>query len=155
MFLRKFSVTQLLKKRRHFSIWIFLFFFFFLFYLFIFFLICSEFCHTLKWNVLEFTCLPHPNATCQRTPSLCPHPAEGRGRGAAVIRLCSISWFTFSFPSCTGRTRQPDMTRSLPEDDSPHSSIPSLNSYYTYCLYHTISTLLYTVLFSNCLHHTI
>ena len=22
-----------------------------------FFLICSEFCHTLKWNVLEFTCL--------------------------------------------------------------------------------------------------
>ena len=28
---------------------------------FIFFLICSEFCHTLKWNVLEFTCLPHPD----------------------------------------------------------------------------------------------
>ena len=28
---------------------------------FFFFLICSEFCHTLKWNVLEFTCLPHPD----------------------------------------------------------------------------------------------
>ena len=25
---------------------------------FFFFLICSEFCHTLKWNGLEFTCLP-------------------------------------------------------------------------------------------------
>ena len=25
-----------------------------------FFLICSKFCHTLKWNGLEFTCLPHP-----------------------------------------------------------------------------------------------
>ena len=29
------------------------FFFFFFFFLF---LICSEFCHTLKWNGLEFTC---------------------------------------------------------------------------------------------------
>ena len=29
--------------------------------LFFFFLICSEFCHTLKWNGLEFTCLPHPD----------------------------------------------------------------------------------------------
>ena len=37
-----------------------IFFLFFSFYLFIYlFLICSEFCHTLKWNVLEFTCLPH------------------------------------------------------------------------------------------------
>ena len=25
------------------------------------FLICSEFCHTLKWNGREFTCLPHPD----------------------------------------------------------------------------------------------
>ena len=32
----------------------------FLFF-FLFFLICSEFCHTLKWNGLEFTCLPHPD----------------------------------------------------------------------------------------------
>ena len=31
------------------------------FFYFLFFLICSEFCHTLKWNVLEFTCLPHPD----------------------------------------------------------------------------------------------
>ena len=35
-----------------------LLFIFIFIYLFIF-LICSEFCHTLKWNVLEFTCLPH------------------------------------------------------------------------------------------------
>ena len=30
------------------------------FKVFFFFLICSEFRHTLKWNVLEFTCLPQP-----------------------------------------------------------------------------------------------
>ena len=35
--------------------------FFFFFLIIIIFLICSEFCHTLKWNVLEFTCLPHPD----------------------------------------------------------------------------------------------
>ena len=39
-------------------------------YLFIF--ICSEFCHTLKWKGLGFTCLPHPDppqvfkTTCSR-----------------------------------------------------------------------------------------
>ena len=38
-----------------------LFFYFFKFFLIFFFLICSEFCHTLKWNGLEFTCLPHPD----------------------------------------------------------------------------------------------
>ena len=26
-----------------------------------FFLICSEFCHTLKWNSHGFTCVPHPD----------------------------------------------------------------------------------------------
>ena len=31
-----------------------------LFFFLFFFLICSEFCHTLKWNSLGFTCLPHP-----------------------------------------------------------------------------------------------
>ena len=36
-------------------------FFCFFFLIIITFLICSEFCHTLKWNVLEFTCLPHPD----------------------------------------------------------------------------------------------
>ena len=28
---------------------------------FLFFFICSEFCHTLKWKGLGFTCLPHPD----------------------------------------------------------------------------------------------
>ena len=37
------------------------FFFFFLCLFYLFFFFCSEFCHTLKWNVLEFTCLPHPD----------------------------------------------------------------------------------------------
>ena len=31
--------------------------FFFIFYFFI----CSEFCHTLKWNSHGFTCIPHPD----------------------------------------------------------------------------------------------
>ena len=39
----------------------FIYFFLFFFLIIITFLICSEFCHTLKWNVLEFTCLPHPD----------------------------------------------------------------------------------------------
>ena len=35
---------------------------FYLFFLFLFyFFICSEFCHTLKWKGLGFTCLPHPD----------------------------------------------------------------------------------------------
>ena len=32
-----------------------------LFILFYFFFICSEFCHTLKWNSRGFTCVPHPD----------------------------------------------------------------------------------------------
>ena len=48
--------------------WLIFFSFFFFF-----FLICSEFCHTLKWNSLEFTCLPHPDP-----PSHFPlHPQKG------------------------------------------------------------------------------
>ena len=53
---------------------------------FIFFLICSEFCHTLKWNGLEFTCLPHPDP-----PSHLPlHPLppglpRGPGPSACLI----------------------------------------------------------------------
>ena len=39
----------------------FVFLCFFCFFFLSFFLICSEFCHTLKWNGLEFTCLPHPH----------------------------------------------------------------------------------------------
>ena len=37
------------------------FLFFILFYYYYFFLICSEFCHKLKWNGLEITCLSHPD----------------------------------------------------------------------------------------------
>ena len=33
----------------------------FFFFKFIYFFICSEFCHTLKWKGLGFTCLPHPD----------------------------------------------------------------------------------------------
>ena len=37
-------------------------FFFYLFYFILFyFFICSEFCHTLKWNSHGFTCVPHPD----------------------------------------------------------------------------------------------
>ena len=36
----------------------------------LFFFFCSEFCHTLKWKGLGFTCLPHPNPPSH----LPPHP---------------------------------------------------------------------------------
>ena len=32
----------------------------------IFFFICSEFCHTLKWNSHGFTCVPHPDPPSHR-----------------------------------------------------------------------------------------
>ena len=35
--------------------------FFFYLAFFSFFFICSEFCHTLKWNSHGFTCVPHPD----------------------------------------------------------------------------------------------
>ena len=31
------------------------------FYIFLIFFICSEFCHTLKWNSHGITCVPHPD----------------------------------------------------------------------------------------------
>ena len=44
------------------------FFFTYILYFFFIFFICSEFCHTLKWKGLGFTCLPHPDLVflCQR-----------------------------------------------------------------------------------------
>ena len=50
-------------------------FFYLFFFIFLFFLICSEFCHTLKWNGLEFTCTiifrSHTQAaSCDICPSL-------------------------------------------------------------------------------------
>ena len=42
---------------------------------FFFFLICSEFCHTLKLNVLEFTCLPHPELNNEGSPG----GSDGKG----------------------------------------------------------------------------
>ena len=41
---------------------------FILFNLFIYLFICSEFCHTLKWKGLGFTCLPHPDPPSHLPP---------------------------------------------------------------------------------------
>ena len=38
------------------------------FFFFFFFFICSEFCHTLKWKGLGFTCLPHPDPPSHLPP---------------------------------------------------------------------------------------
>ena len=38
------------------------------FYFYLYFLICSEFCHTLKWKGLGFTCLPHPDPPSHLLP---------------------------------------------------------------------------------------
>ena len=40
------------------AVWFFLFRCHQFIYLFIYFFICSEFCHTLKWNSHRFTCVP-------------------------------------------------------------------------------------------------
>ena len=57
---------------------------------YIYFLICSEFCHTLKWNVLEFTCLPHPNPPSHRP--LHPLP-PGPPRYLILILHCTHKTF--------------------------------------------------------------
>ena len=58
----------------------------FLFFAYIYFLICSEFCHTLKWNVLEFTCLPHsdPPSHLPLHP-LPPGPPRAPGPSACLM----------------------------------------------------------------------
>ena len=69
-----------------FSWFFFFFFFFFVFYLFILNCFsCSGFCHTLKWNIHGFTCVPHPDP-----PSHLPlHPIP-LGPGALVWFFLSI-----------------------------------------------------------------
>ena len=53
---------------------------------FFFFLICSEFCHTLKWNVLEFTCLHHPDPPSHLPlHPLPPGPPRAPGPSACLI----------------------------------------------------------------------
>ena len=57
----------------------------FFFFTILFFFFCSECCHTLKWNVLEFTCLPHPDP-----PSHLPlHPLPP-GPPKAIYRFYAI-----------------------------------------------------------------
>ena len=71
----------------------FLFIFWRVFFYFLFFLICSECCHTLKWNVLEFKCLPHPGS-----PSHLPlHPLPPGlpiAPGPSACLLGRLWWFT-------------------------------------------------------------
>ena len=45
------------------------------FLIFIIFFICSEFCHTLKWNSHRFTCVPHPDPPLP--PPSPPAPPKG------------------------------------------------------------------------------
>ena len=60
-------------------------FFFFFFCLFLFF-ICSEFCHTLKWKGLGFTCLPHPDPPSHLPPHpLPPGPPRAPGPRACLM----------------------------------------------------------------------
>ena len=66
------------------------FFVLFCFYLFIFlsffFFICSEFCHTLKWKGLGFTCLPHPDPPSHLPPHPLPQgPPRAPGPSACLM----------------------------------------------------------------------
>ena len=62
-----FLMQFLYKQRMYFVWWELSFFFSFLFF---FFSICSEFCHTLKWKGLGFTCLPHPDPPSHLPPPI-------------------------------------------------------------------------------------
>ena len=59
-------------------------FFFLAFILFYF--ICSEFCHTLKWKGLRFTCLPHPDPPSHLPPHLLP-PGPPRAPGPSACLM--------------------------------------------------------------------
>ena len=62
-------------------------------YFILFFLICSEFCHTLKWNVLEFTCLPHPDPPSHLPLHLLP-PGPPRAPGPSACLFLMFHLFT-------------------------------------------------------------
>ena len=53
---------------------------------FFFFFICSEFCHTLKWKGLGFTCLPHPDPTFHLPPHQLP-PGPPRSPGPSTCLM--------------------------------------------------------------------
>ena len=42
-------------------LFLFYFIYYYYYYYYYYFFICSEFCHTLKWNSHGFTCVPHPD----------------------------------------------------------------------------------------------
>ena len=53
---------------------------------FFFFLICSEFCHTLKWKGLGFTCLPNGDPPSHLPPHpLPPGPPRAPGPSACLM----------------------------------------------------------------------
>ena len=67
---------------------VFILFYFILFFSFFFpfIFICSEFCHTLKWKGLGFTCLPHPDPPSHHPPHLLP-PGPPRAPGPRACLL--------------------------------------------------------------------
>ena len=67
------------------------FFFFFLFFFFI----CSEFCHTLKWNGLGFTCLPHPDPP-SHLPLYPLPPGLPRAPGPSASHASNLGWWSVS-----------------------------------------------------------
>ena len=65
---------------------------FFFFLLLLFFFICSEFCYTLKWKGLGFTCLPHPDPPSHLPPHpLPPGPPRAPGPSACLLHLQNLS----------------------------------------------------------------
>ena len=60
-----------------------------------FFLICSEFCHTLKWNSHGFTCVPHPDPLPPPSP-----PAPSRSsqctRSKHLSHASNLGWWSVS-----------------------------------------------------------
>ena len=74
------KITKLVKSVDNLPSFIYVFFFFF----------CSEFCHTLKWKGLGFTCLPHPDP-----PSHLPsHPLPPGPPRAPGPSACSSMFYS-------------------------------------------------------------
>ena len=88
-----YNVSFLIYKFIDFSVLPFSFLIF-LHFIFYYFFICSEFCHTLKWNSHGFTCAPHPDPPSHLPLHLLPLAFPSAPCQSA---FCWWIWFMFMY----------------------------------------------------------
>ena len=66
------------------------------YFIFFYFFICSEFCHTLKWNSHGFTCVPHPDP--HLPPPSPPDPSRSSQctRSERLSHASNLGWWSVS-----------------------------------------------------------